>query len=309
MYDEVESVEALVAAVRGELELLGRSWELVAVDDGSTDGTPEALGAEAALDPRVVPVLLSRNFGKEAALSAGLDAARGRAVVLMDADLQHPPEVISELVARWDEGFEVVDAVRESRGGDGLMYGLFARIFYRLMGPGLRRDLRRQSDFKLLDRQVVEAVRAAPERARFFRGLVAWVGFRVAEVPFTVAPRLHGRTKWSTRGLVAYAVRNLLAFSSVPLLAISWLGFLTTAAAALLGVQTLWNYLRGAAVDGFTTTILSVLGMGGAILVCLGVVAAYLAVIYEEIKARPLYLTRAPRPLPGDGDGSSPPKP
>lgn len=305
LYCEREVLEALLQRIEAALE--GEEWELVGVDDGSPDGTGEALSALSLRDPRVVPVLLSRNFGKEAALSAGLDAAQGQAVIVMDGDLQHPPELIPTLLARWREGYEVVDAVKEQRGQESLSYRLAARSFYALMGRSVGPDFARRSDFKLLDRQVVDALSGFEERNRFFRGLVAWVGFRRAEVPFVVEARAAGGSGWSTMGLLRYAMRSLLAFSSLPLLAISWLGFLSSAAAGLLALQTLWNWIRGVAVSGFTTTIVSVLVMGGAILVCLGVVAAYLAAIYDELKRRPAYVLRKPRPV--QASSSSPESP
>ncbi|RME26689.1 MAG: glycosyltransferase [Deltaproteobacteria bacterium] len=295
MYDEVAVVDRLVDAVVAELTSLGRSFELICVDDGSRDGTGERLEERAATLPVLVPLRLSRNFGKEAAMAAGLAAARGAAVILMDADLQHPPDLLPQMLARWDEGYDVVNAVKQDRGREGLLYGLAARLFNRLVGRAVDADLRRSSDYKLLDRQVVDVLNACEERNRFFRGLVAWLGFSVAEVPFVVAERAGGRTKWSTSQLVRYTISTLVSFSSLPLRAIAWLGFLTTAFALLLSIQTLWNWARGAAVDGFTTTILAILIMGGAILVCLGVIAAYLAAIYDEIKARPLFVVRSPR--------------
>lgn len=297
LYDEALVVDALVAAVGDALAPLGRSYELVLVDDGSTDGTAERLEALAAApDARVIPVWLARNFGKEAALSAGLDAARGQAVILMDGDLQHPPALLPELIARWDAGFDVVNGVKADRGREGAVYKLLSEVFYRLLGGALGSRMREQSDFKLLDRQVVDAVRSLPERRRFFRALVVWVGFRTASVPFKVAPRAAGSTSWSRLGLVRYAVRGLVSFSSLPLQVIAWLGFAVTGAAALLAVDTLRHWAIGIAVSGFTTTILAVLGMGGAILVSLGVIATYLAAIYDEIKQRPVFVARRARP-------------
>lgn len=290
LHNEAESVSRLVHEVAAALK--DRPYELLAVDDGSTDETLDALYRLAEEDARVVPVVLSRNFGKEAALSAGLEAARGDAVVLMDGDLQHPPEVIPELVAKWEQGFEVVNAVKADRGQEGVLYRACAAVFYRLLGASVRERMDGQSDFKLLDRQVVDAVLACDERNRFFRGLVAWLGFQVAEVPFTVQARHAGSTSFSLLGLVRYSVKSLIAFSSAPLLSIAWVGFLTMGAAALLALQTFYNWWSGAALDGFTTVILAVLIMGGVILLCQGVISLYLAVIYDELKGRPLFVVR-----------------
>ncbi len=294
LYNEALVVPRLVSRVVEVLEALDRPFELVLVDDGSADGTAAAISAQAREEPRIVPVVLSRNFGKEAALAAGMEVAAGRAVVLMDGDLQHPPEVIPELVAKWDAGAHVVHGVKEDRGEETGIYRLASAVFNGLMTWAIGRDFRRESDFKLLDRLVVDAVNDLPERVRFFRGLVAWVGFETAEVPFRVAARAGGDTSWSLYGLAKYAVRNLVAFTSLPLRIIAGLGFVATGLGLLLAIQTLWNWSTGGGVDGFATTILSVLLVGGANLLSLASVSLYVAAIFEEVKARPLYLMRAP---------------
>ncbi len=227
MFNEAEVVEASVAEVVELMSGTGRSFEVVCVDDGSTDDTPMLLAAMSTADPRLMPVRFSRNFGKEAALAAGLEVAQGRAVVILDADLQHPPGLIPEMLQRWDEGFEVVDAVKAARGRESWLYKAAARVFNVLMGSAIGDDLRGASDFKLLDRQVVDTLLACPERNRFFRGLVAWAGFRVARVKFEVADRAAGRSKMGAFSLIAYSLRNLVAFSAVPLRLVSWIGFIT----------------------------------------------------------------------------------
>lgn len=306
MFDEEDLVARVVAAVEGELLPLGRTFEIICVNDGSTDKTGDRLDTLAAQNPRVVAVHFSRNFGKEAAMSAGLGAATGEAVLVMDADLQHPPDLIPRMLARWDEGYDVVDAVKADRGEEPLLYKLASKSFYALMGQTVGRHLRGSSDYKLLDRQVVDAVLACPERNRFFRGLVAWVGFRVAREPFTVQPRAAGRTHWSPSGLVAYALRSLLAFTAAPLRAVAWAGLAVLALDLALGAQTLWNWWRGVAVSGFTTVILTQGVLGGAMLLAVGTIAMYVAQIYEEQKARPIYVVRKPRParsVPDAPDG------
>lgn len=295
MYNEEALVERVVAAVRAELTPLGRSFEIVCVNDGSHDATAARLDAAAAADPAVVPVHFSRNFGKEAAMSAGLSVATGRAVLVMDADLQHPPDLIPRMLARWDEGYDVVDAVKQDRGAESLVYKGFSAAFYSLMGRAVGPNLRGASDYKLLDRQVVDAVLACPERNRFFRGLVAWVGFRVAREPFEVQPRAAGTTKWSPMGLVSYAIKNLLAFSSAPLRAVAWVAAAVFAFDVLLALDTLWNWWRGVAVSGFSTVILTEGILGGAILAAIATVAVYVAQIYDEQKSRPIYVIRKPR--------------
>ena len=291
MFNEAEMVAPLIEAVKATMAAVSLSYELICIDDGSTDGT----GAQLSARTDIVPVLLSRNFGKEPAMVAGLTLARGRAVILMDADLQHPPALIPELIAKWQEGFDVVNALKSDRGRESLPYRLAAGSFYRILSRAMGQDLRNQSDFKLLDRQVVDALLVCEERNRFLRGLVAWLGFRVANVPFVVSQRAGGQTSWSLSGLARYSTRSIIAFSSAPLIVIAWLGFVTTGLGILLSTQTLWNYVRGVAVDGFTTTILVVLIMGGTILVCLGVIAVYLAAIYDELKRRPVFVVRTPQ--------------
>jgi glycosyltransferase involved in cell wall biosynthesis len=295
VHDEAAVLEETMVRLRDVLVPLGRSYEVLVVDDGSTDGSGAACTALAARDPRIVLVTLTRRFGKEAALAAGLGAARGDAVVLMDADLQHPPDLIPEMVRRWDEGCEVVEAVRREGGPQGLPHRLLARAFYALLGRAVGRDLQGATDFKLLDRQAVEALLSCGERNRFFRGLVAWIGFTTAEVPFTPPVRHGGRSKWSFTDLLGYSVRSLLAFTSLPLRIVAAAGLVMVLLGALLAVQTLWNWSSGHAVSGFTTVILVELILGGLILTSLGVIAAYLALLYEEQKGRPLYLVRRAR--------------
>lgn len=291
MFNEAEMIAPLVARLQAVMAPLPYAYEVLCVDDGSTDGT----GALLVEHPGVEAVLLSRNFGKEPAMVAGLERARGDAVVLLDADLQHPPAVVPQLLEKWEEGFDVVNAVKSDRGRESVPYRFAAGAFYELLSRAMGQDLSNQSDFKLLDRQVVDALLACEERNRFLRGLVAWLGFRVAEVPFAVAERAGGHTKWTLQGLLAYSAQSIVAFSSVPLISIAWLGAVITLLGVLLGLLALYNYATGVALDGFTTTILAVLIMGGTILVCLGVIAVYLAAIYDELKRRPVFVVRQPR--------------
>jgi len=298
MHDEAPNVTEIVTRVAMELDALGRPAEIICVDDGSSDDTAALVERYAEKDDRLVLVRFSRNFGKEAALAAGLDTARGRAVVFMDADLQHPPNLIPAMVAKWEEGFDVVDAFKATsadRGREPMPYRVAANLFYALMGEHAGQQLHGSSDYKLLDRQVVDLLRQLPERHRFFRGIVAWVGFRVARVPLHVHRREAGASKWRPTMLVRYAVRNLVSFTSTPLRLVAWLGLVTLVFDAVLGAQTFWNWWRGSAVTGFTTVILTVVGLGGLILLSLGVIAAYLAQMYDELKARPIYVVRHPR--------------
>lgn len=295
MYNEAAVVDRVLDAVTAELDRIGRPYEVLCIDDGSSDGTYQALLREAERRPCLVPITFARNFGKEAAMLAGLEASRGRAVIVMDADLQHPPDLLPKMIAAWDDGYDVVDAVKEHRGQEGPLRTLAAAAFYGMMGRSIGESMRGSSDFKLLDRQVVDAISAMPERTRFFRGLVAWVGFRVARVPFRVQPRAAGETSWSLFGLIRYSLRNLVSFTAAPLRAVALLGFVTVALDFLLAFQTFINWLRGVSVDGFTTVILTTTLLGGLILISIGVVAVYLGQMYDELKGRPMYIVRKPR--------------
>lgn len=307
VYNEELAIELSLKAIREELTRTGKTWEIICVDDGSRDRTLEVLSAVSAADPRVHAVPLARNFGKEAAMSAGLEEARGRAVVLMDADLQHPPALLPRMVELWSEGHDVVSAVKEARARESLLYRAMSGLFNWLMAGAAGSRFRGAADFKLLDRQVVDALLGCPERNRFFRGLVAWVGFRTIEIPFTVQERVAGTTKWSVVGLVRYSIRNLIAFSALPLKMVSAMGFGTLIFAGGLAMQTLWRYLAGDALSGFTTVILLQLILGGLLLSATGIIALYVAVIYDEVKGRPMFLVRRSREgrSAGDAEGGA----
>lgn len=295
VYNEGPAIERTLDVVRDHLDKIGRSYEIVCVDDGSRDDSVDRLVALAGVDDRIRVVPLARNFGKEAAMAAGLSEAGGRALIFMDADLQHPPSVIERMVGLWSDGYDVVSAVKEARARESVFYRAMTWVFNALMTSAAPGQFRGASDFKLIDRQVVDALMQCPERNRFFRGLVNWVGFKTIEIPFTVAERVAGTTKWSVVGLVRYSIRNLIAFSALPLKMVSAVGFGTLIFAAGLGAQTLWRYLQGEALSGFTTVILLQLILGGLLLTSVGVIAIYVAVIYDEVKHRPMFLVRRTR--------------
>jgi glycosyltransferase involved in cell wall biosynthesis len=287
---EGERIERLHAAVVAALPDV--AWELVLVDDGSPDDTWDRIRAVAEADDRVRGVRLSRNFGKEAAMAAGLAAALGHAVVTMDADLQHPPSVLPQLVAAWRAGADVVDGVKASRTGQGLLHRAASRTFNAVFTRATGVSLNEASDFKLLDRAVVDELVALPERATFYRGLASWVGFEHATVVFDVAERDDGESRWRPGALVGFAVDALTSFSSTPLQLVSVTGGLAVVFGVLFGIQTLVRYATGDAVEGFTTVILLQLLLGGLVLLGLGVQGAYLARIHQEVKARPRYIVR-----------------
>ncbi len=261
------------------------------VNDGSKDQTLDILRELADLDPRVQYASLSRNFGKEAALSAGIDGAEGDAIIVMDSDLQHPPEMIPAMVDAWLAGdCQVVDCVKKKRGRESIFYKFAANIFNKIMSESAAMNLRSSSDFKLLDRSVVEVLRRIPERTRFFRGLTEWAGFVHKRIEFNVAERVGGVRSWSFKSLLRYSINNILIFSSTPLRLISALGMWTVLGSVILAIQTIVTFALGNAVEGFTTVILAISFFSGMILICLGIMGEYLARMYDELKARPSYI-------------------
>ena len=292
-YREADHIGDSLRAIRDRLMAIGESFELVVVDDGSPDGTWAALQRLAPEMPELRAVSLARNFGKEGAIRAGLEVARGEAVVLMDGDLQHPPELIAEMFRLWrHEGFQVVNAVKAERGNEGPFARLCAKAFYSLFECLADVELAGASDFKLLDRRVVDIVCELPERNIFFRGIIPWVGFRQTAIPFRVCDRAGGESKWSLTRRAYLAVNAIVSFSALPLQFVTALGAIFLLFAVVLAGQTLYVKLSGGAVEGFTTVILVLAFMGSILMLSLGIIGQYLAKIYQELKRRPRYLIR-----------------
>jgi glycosyltransferase involved in cell wall biosynthesis len=290
--------DTIAAAVAGCTD----HYELIFVDDGSTDDTYSVIEELTARNGHVRGLRLSRNFGKEAALFAGLESARGDAVITMDADLQHPPAVIPRLIESWQQGYRIVNAIKEERPGDNLAVRLRARLFNGLLSSLGGIDVERSSDYKLLDRTVVDIlIKHMPERLRFYRGLSHWLGFEQASVPFTVPDRAEGQSKWSLLALVELALTAIVSFTSAPLRLVSLLGVMTLVLGFVIGSDALWSWFHGRAVSGFTTTITTVLILASFIMISLGIIGEYIAKIYDEIKQRPVYLV-ASACGPGHGD-------
>ncbi len=289
-YNEENNINLAVDRLSAVLESADISYELIFVDDGSRDNTYSLICERARTNPSVRGVSFSRNFGKEAAIFAGLKEAKGDACVVTDCDMQFPPEVIPRMFELWEQGYEVVEGKKLTRGKERASHGLFARLFYRLIGSAVGMDMQSSSDFKLLDRKVVDALNSLTERDTFFRALSFWAGFRTATVEFEVAERANGQSKWSVKGLFKYAINNITSFSTAPLRLVTVLGGLLLIGTFVLGVQTLVKFFLGTAVEGFTTVILLLLLIGGSIMISLGIIGHYIARIYDEVKNRPRYI-------------------
>ncbi|MEE0434885.1 MAG: glycosyltransferase family 2 protein [Peptococcaceae bacterium] len=289
-YNEQGLVVVAAQTLREVLSGAGIDYEVIFVDDGSRDGTWNEIAEASERDDKVRGLRFSRNFGKESAIFAGLSAARGDCCAVIDCDLQHPPEKLVEMYALWQEGYEVVNGVKEDRGKESVAHGFAAKCFYKLMSRAARIDMSRSSDFKLMDRRVVDALLWLPERQTFFRALVGWVGFRSIDVPFCVEERAAGKSHFSTVALFRYALSNITAFSSAPLQIVTVIGCIFLVLAVVLSVQTLVHWARGMAADGFTTVIILLLFIGSVIMISLGIIGYYIAQIYIESKERPRYL-------------------
>ena len=265
-------------------------FEIVIVDDGSRDDTFGVIKALSAEDSRVKGVRLSRNFGKEAALLCGLKAAAGTVVVTIDADLQHPPDLIPKMLEEWRAGAKVVHGVKRSRRHDSLAAKVRAGVFNRMLSGMADIDINNSSDFKLLDRLIVNSlIRDLPERQRFYRGLAEWVGYPTASVEFDVEDREEGEGKWSGIQLANLAVTAIVSFTSAPLRIVTLLGVLTLLLGAIVGTDAIISWARGRAVSGFATTITTLLIVGSFIMISLGILGEYVAKIYDELKRRPVY--------------------
>ena len=290
VYNEEKQILKTIEAVCKVLKTVTDDYRLIIVDDGSKDGTWAVLKELSAKDPRLKILRFSRNFGKEAAIMAGLSRAESKACIIMDADLQHPPELIPEMVRLWQEGYEVVEAVKEDRGQESSVSRFSASLFYKIMNRLSGFNLENASDFKLMDKKVVAALLQMPERETFFRGMSAWVGYTRKEIYFKVPQRETGKSRWSPLKLVRLAITAFTSFSSLPLQFVTFIGILFLLGSVVLGIQTLVMKLRGLAIGGFTTVILLLLIVGSCLMISLGMIGMYIARIYNEVKARPRYI-------------------
>jgi glycosyltransferase involved in cell wall biosynthesis len=291
LLNEEAHIAQTLATIRRELVAFEGDYELVLVDDGSSDGTWEFLQASVEEHGDVRAIRLSRRFGKELALCAGLERARGDAVIVMDGDLQHPPSLIPEMVRSWEvEGFDVVEGVKRHRGEETASYRAQTGFYYKLLRTLSGIDLKNASDFKLMDRKVVDAWNSMPERNVFFRGMSAWLGFKRKRISFDVQQRAGGTTAWSTLGLVRLAVNAITSFSSLPVHIITVMGVVFMVFALILGVNSVRQWFGDDAVTGFTTVNLLLLIIGSMLMIGLGIIGEYISKIYDEVKNRPRYV-------------------
>ena len=289
-YNEEKMIFTAADTISGILSRENIDFELLFVDDGSKDATWENITKAAQMNSHVVGIHFSRNFGKEAAMFAGLEKAAGDCCVVLDCDLQHPPEKIVEMYRLWEEGYEVVEGIKEDRGEESGFHKFAANSFYGLISRATGMDMSSSSDFKLLDRKVVDTLNSLPERNVFFRALSFWVGYKKATVYYSVRERTEGESKWSTKSLIKYAITNIGSFSSAPLHIVTVLGFIMLAVAIVFSIISLVQKLTGQALGGFTTVILLLMFSSSIIMISLGIVGYYIARIYDEIKGRPRYI-------------------
>jgi len=293
LFGEEQNLKFVLDTIQTEIKKCKCDYELILVDDGSMDNTWAVIQNEAKFNKMIKALCLSRNFGKEAAICAGLEAAKGDAAILIDGDLQHPPDLIPEMVGLWRDGKgDIIEAVKKMRGKETALKRIGAIIFYYLFNKLSGSELGKSTDYKLLDRQVINAWLKMGERNLFFRGMTSWLGFKHVQIEFAVNKRFNGDSKWSFLNLTKLAVTALTAFSSLPLHLVTILGFFFLIFAVCLGINTLFQKIAGIAVSGFTTVILLQLIIGSLLMICLGIIGEYIARVYQEIKGRPRYLIK-----------------
>jgi glycosyltransferase involved in cell wall biosynthesis len=292
IYNELENIPELFPRVRDVMDQTGEPWELILVDDGSTDGSTDVIRTLAESDPRVRPVIFARNFGHQVAVTAGLDFSRGDAVIIIDADLQDPPEVILDLIKKWREGYEVVYAIREEREGESWFKKTTASLFYRIILKITDVNIPLDTgDFRLMDRKVVSVMDKMREKHRFLRGMSAWVGFKQIGVPYKRHARFAGKTKYPLRKMIQLALNAVTSFSYFPLQLATYIGFIAAGLSVIaIPVVAILRLVTGTALLGQATTLIIVLFLGGVQLISLGIIGEYIGRIYDEAKNRPLYI-------------------
>ncbi|MBQ8071873.1 MAG: glycosyltransferase family 2 protein [Bacteroidales bacterium] len=288
-YNEELMVAKAASTISSVLFDAGINYELIFVDDGSSDTTWKQL-VKISDQPHISAIHFSRNFGKEAAIYAGLSQSKGDCAVVIDCDLQHPPQKIIEMYHLWEDGYEVVEAVKTDRGSESAMHRWAAKSFYSIISKVTHIDMSRASDFKLLDRKAVLALLNMEEKQAFFRALSSWIGFKTTQVEFDVQEREAGESKWSTWSLVKYAVNNITSFSTAPMQIVTFLGGLMFVVMLVFGCVAIYQKIAGFALGGFTTVILLLLFIGSIVMMSLGIIGYYIAKIYDQVKGRPKYI-------------------
>lgn len=291
-YNEEANIERTAEIIGRILSDAQIEYELLFVSDGSKDKTYELVCGLSQQDHHIKGLQFSRNFGKEASIFAGLSYSKGDCCAVIDCDLQHPPETLVEMYRLWEGGYDVIEGIKSSRGKESIFHKIFVGIFYGIMSKLMKLDMNATSDFKLMDRRVVEVLLSLTEKNTFFRALTFWAGFKSTTVTFDVQERVAGKSKWSFTSLVKYAISNTTSFTTAPLQFVTFMGAIMIIFSVVLGIQTLVKYFMGTAVEGFTTVILLLLVIGGCIMISLGIIGHYLARIYEEVKGRPKYIIR-----------------
>ncbi len=293
-FNEEDNIAEVYSRLTSVMQTLGEEYELIFIDDGSTDGTLVALTGLSAVDRNVKVVEFSRNFGHQAALCAGLDHAAGDAVIMMDADLQHPPELIPVLLERWKAGYDIVYTVRNDPAGISLFKKITAKAFYKIINALAKiRIPENSADFRLLDKRVVETFRSLEEKTKFFRGLINWIGFRQSPVEYDAHPRFAGQSKYTVGKMLRFAFDGITSFSTFPLHVATLLGSVVSFFSFIYGAYAIYIRLfTREAVPGWTSLLVAVLFLGGAQLLCLGIIGEYLNRVYTETKARPVYIVR-----------------
>lgn len=289
-YNEELSIERAYYTISDILSKENIDNEIIFIDDGSTDATYDKIRQLAIKEKNIYGLHFSRNFGKEAAISAGLASASGDAVVVIDCDLQHPPEKIVEMYRLWQQGYEIVEGIKKSRGKESKMHGFAARSFYSLISSLVGFDMSNASDFKLLDRKVVDVLNNIPEKKGFFRAISFWVGYNKTSVEFEVKERLEGESKWSASGLLKYAISNISAYSTAPMQLVTIFGVMMLIVTVIFSIWALIDKFCGRALEGMTTVIIILIFIGSIMMISLGIIGYYVARIYEEIKGRPKYI-------------------
>ena len=294
VYNEVENVPILYDHLKPVLQKLPFIFEIIFVDDGSTDGTYAAIQKLQQQDHRIKAISFSRNFGHQAALTAGLQCSTGDAVITMDGDLQHPPSLLPTLIEKWQQGNQVVFTVRESTADESLFKKLTSKLFYRIMAASSKTPVQPfGADFRLLDRAVVASLNTLEERDRFLRGLIGWLGFTAIGVPYTADARAAGTSKYSTRKMIKFAVDGILSFSATPLHLVTFLGLIVSALSFAYGAYSLYAYFfTERTIPGWTSLLVTILFLGGVLLISIGFLGEYLLRVYNETKRRPLYIIK-----------------